>query len=277
MRDDVFDVPIGQLQRWVRDNEREWPALVGVMGSRDVERLILQGRGEGAVGRWLVVESYAKFGNERYAGVNVVRDFETRGAALAWAAFMYQAGSECLYDEVTRMGHDYEVWHVVPDPVPVVPAGSDGVFDVSWDQFVKWCVEFDDGLSSDALTGYPDRGDLVYRSRGLCGPLPGSVSSGKWYRVYCSATFGCVGFDVYAVPVSADEVVDALRRDGVPLDPLWGVGYEVEYWHVVDGLPSWDPAYDPRLDQWDDHCWDERPEPAPVSTWHEIDIAPEVV
>lgn len=121
MKHDVFDVPLGLLREWstcdmdrYADNGRLM--YVGVCVNDFLHGLICHDDGEALRGRYVVVDSYACFGDDRFGPVCSCGHgyFDLLADALAYVDWMYDADRESLHD-CTHMGHDYEVWHVVGD------------------------------------------------------------------------------------------------------------------------------------------------------------------
>ena len=271
----------------------------GVCLSAVAHRLALEG--DGLVGRCVVVSSYATFGCGRFGPVCSVGPdwFVDLSDALGFVDWHEAADAAWLYDDIGFHGHEYEVWHIVADPVtaPVaavdaVPGSSraarggsvsgaltgehDGVFEVPITQFVTWRHEHDHGMPSDVLTEVPAAGDLVYRSRGVdVSGVRGPVRVGDWFLVTTCAAFGSPALDVWAFLILPENLRYSMSRDRLSSDVLCGVGGEYEWWRVIeDPRPEWVrlPGHDG--DSW---YWDEQPGPQPSGTWYEIDLDPEVV
>lgn len=245
MKYDVFDVPLGLLREWstcdmdrYADNGRLM--FVGVCVNDFLHGLMCHDDGEALRGRYVVVDSYACFGDDRFGRVCSCGHgyFDLLADALAYVEWMYDADRESLHD-CTHMGHDYEVWHVVGDApfgdlAPELPAMALEVL-----RQLRDAGELGDPdeLTDDDFLPTTYRGDL---------PLATVTRS------------------------DSDETdIDAL---------MWDAGY-FEH-PVCDDVPKHGRWYPPRLtdDELDfsflDDYWDTLPDSEPVNTWQEIDIQP---
>lgn len=271
MKYDVFDVPLGLLREWstggierYADNGRMM--FVGVCLNHDQVRALDDGA---LLGRYIVVSSYGTFGDNRFGPVCSAGPdwFTLPSDALRYVDWAYGCDRDVLHDAVLYAGHDYEVWHVVGDGsrvgdlAPELPAMA---FEVLRQLREAGELGDPDDLTDEDFVSTPCRTE----------DLPLAVVT------HAEPSLGVLGEFLEDVipdwihdPDPDDEDSDELDIDEL----MWRDGY---FEHpVCDDVPKHGRWYPPKptddeldFSFLDDDYWDVRPAPAPVNTWHEIDI-----